>query len=98
MRFFFYFRQYEAKDKLFRTQLASLGALLPIIQVHLLMCTTFSSSASKYEFLELVFILMERLGAIAHLSHPLRYDFLLVSLEIYRYTLYVYRQTQNPLK
>lgn len=65
-------RQYEVKDKLFRSQLASLGALLPIIQVHLLMCTTFSSSASKYEFLDLVFQLMERLAAIAHLSHPLR--------------------------
>lgn len=66
------YRQYEVKDKLFRSQLASLGALLPIIQVHLLMCTTFSSSASKYEFLDLVFQLMERLAAIAHLSHPLR--------------------------
>lgn len=66
------FRQYDAKDKLFRSQLSSLGALLPIIQVHLLMCTTFSSSASKYEFLDLVFQLMERLAAIAHLSHPLR--------------------------
>ena len=65
-------RQHEVKDKLFRSQLASLGALLPIIQVHLLMCTTFSSSASKYEFLDLVFQLMERLAAIAHLSHPLR--------------------------
>ncbi|KAK3870734.1 hypothetical protein Pcinc_024067 [Petrolisthes cinctipes] len=64
--------QYEAKDKLFRSQLSSLGALLPIIQVHLLMCTTFSSSATKYEFLDLVFQLMERLAAIAHLSHPLR--------------------------
>ncbi|XP_069172288.1 LOW QUALITY PROTEIN: uncharacterized protein [Procambarus clarkii] len=64
--------QYDAKDKLFRSQLSSLGALLPIIQVHLLMCTTFSSSASKYEFLDLVFQLMERLAAIAHLSHPLR--------------------------
>ncbi|KAK8744608.1 hypothetical protein OTU49_017391 [Cherax quadricarinatus] len=63
--------QYDAKDKLFRSQLSSLGALLPIIQVHLLMCTTFSSSASKYEFLDLVFQLMERLAAIAHLSHPL---------------------------
>ncbi|XP_064111901.1 RING finger protein 207-like isoform X1 [Macrobrachium nipponense] len=64
--------QYEAKDKLFRSQLSSLGSLLPIIQVHLLMCTTFSSSASKYEFLDLVFQLMERLANIAHLSHPLR--------------------------
>ena len=66
-------RQYESKDKLFRSQLSSLGSLLPIIQVHLLMCTTFSSSASKYEFLDLVFQLMERLAAIAHLSHPLRF-------------------------
>lgn len=64
--------QYDAKAKLFRGQLCSLGSLLPIIQVHLLMCTSFASSASKYQFLELVFLLMERLAAIAHLSHPLR--------------------------
>ncbi|KAF2361463.1 Low-density lipoprotein (LDL) receptor class A repeat [Trinorchestia longiramus] len=64
--------QYESKDKLFRSQLSSLGSLLPIIQVHLLMCTSFATTASKHEFLDVVFLLMERLAAIAHLSHPLR--------------------------
>ncbi|MPC92994.1 hypothetical protein E2C01_088109 [Portunus trituberculatus] len=44
------------------------------------MCTTFSSSASKYEFLDLVFQLMERLAAIAHLSHPLSADCLFIEL------------------
>ncbi|XP_047740145.1 RING finger protein 207 isoform X2 [Hyalella azteca] len=64
--------QYESKDKLFRSQLSSLGSLLPIIQVHLAMCTTFAATASKHDFLDVVFLLMERLAAIAHLSHPLR--------------------------
>uniref|UniRef100_T1JLK1 RING finger protein 207 n=1 Tax=Strigamia maritima TaxID=126957 RepID=T1JLK1_STRMM len=65
-------RQYDVKQQLFCKQLDNLKALLPTIQVHLIICTTFSSSANKYEFLHYGYTLMDRLNSIAHMSSPLR--------------------------
>ncbi|KAJ8320853.1 hypothetical protein KUTeg_002440 [Tegillarca granosa] len=63
--------QYDGKEKLFKAQLLTLSTLLPTLHMHLVTSAAFSSSANKYEFLDLVYILMERLKSIIHLQHPL---------------------------
>ncbi|CAB3362445.1 Hypothetical predicted protein [Cloeon dipterum] len=65
-------RQFENKERLFRSQLVSLASVLPILQMHLLMCTTFSTSATKYEFLGLAYPMMERLSAVTQISPAVR--------------------------
>uniref|UniRef100_A0A8C5LFF8 RING finger protein 207 n=1 Tax=Jaculus jaculus TaxID=51337 RepID=A0A8C5LFF8_JACJA len=64
--------QYEEKDKAFKEQLAHLAALLPTLQVHLVICSSFLSLASKAEFLDLGYELMERLQGIVMRPHRLR--------------------------
>ncbi|CAG0918948.1 unnamed protein product [Notodromas monacha] len=64
--------QYVSKDQLFRSQLSVMASLLPTIHLHIIMCTTFSSSTSKFEFLDLGYSLMDRLAAISHMGYPLR--------------------------
>ncbi|XP_062449637.1 RING finger protein 207 isoform X2 [Rhea pennata] len=64
--------QHEEKEKAFREQLAHLAALLPTLQVHLVTCSAFLSSANKAEFLDLGYQLMERLQKIVKLPHRLR--------------------------
>ncbi|XP_022370319.1 RING finger protein 207 [Enhydra lutris kenyoni] len=56
--------QYEEKDKAFKEQLSHLATLLPTLQVHLVICSSFLSLANKAEFLDLGYELMERLQAI----------------------------------
>nr|XP_021137612.1 RING finger protein 207 [Columba livia] len=43
--------QHEEKEKAFKEQLAHLASLLPTLQVHLVTCSAFLSSANKAEFL-----------------------------------------------
>ncbi|NXI90190.1 RN207 protein, partial [Psophia crepitans] len=64
--------QHEEKEKAFKEQLAHLAALLPTLQVHLVTCSAFLSSANKAEFLDLGYQLMERLQRIVKLPHRLR--------------------------
>ncbi|NXA56527.1 RN207 protein, partial [Nothocercus julius] len=64
--------QHEEKERALREQLAHLAALLPTLQVHLVTCSAFLSSASKAEFLDLGYQLMERLQKIVQLPHRLR--------------------------
>ncbi|MBN3323302.1 RN207 protein, partial [Atractosteus spatula] len=64
--------QHEEKEKAFKEQLAHLAALLPTLQVHLVTCSAFLSSANKFEFLDLGYQLMERLKKIVKLPHRLR--------------------------
>ncbi|XP_019515933.1 PREDICTED: RING finger protein 207 isoform X2 [Hipposideros armiger] len=64
--------QYEEKDKAFKEQLSHLATLLPTLQVHLVICSSFLSLASKAEFLDLGYELMERLQGIAKRPHRLR--------------------------
>ncbi|XP_059547443.1 RING finger protein 207 isoform X1 [Myotis daubentonii] len=64
--------QYEEKDKAFKEQLSHLATLLPTLQVHLVICSSFLSLASKAEFLDLGYELMERLQGIATRPHRLR--------------------------
>ncbi|XP_045754789.1 RING finger protein 207 [Mirounga angustirostris] len=56
--------QYEEKDKAFKEQLSHLATLLPTLQVHLVICSSFLSLANKAEFLDLGYELMERLQGI----------------------------------
>ncbi|XP_061582944.1 RING finger protein 207 isoform X3 [Cololabis saira] len=63
--------QHEEKEKALKEQLSHLTALLPTLQVHLVTCSAFLSSANKYEFLDMGY-LMERLKRIVKLPHRLR--------------------------
>lgn len=65
-------RQFETKERSVRAQLLSLGGALPVLQTHLMLCTSFTSSATKYQFLELAHPMLERLGRVAQLGHPTR--------------------------
>ncbi|NWH80795.1 RN207 protein, partial [Piaya cayana] len=64
--------QHEEKEKAFKEQLAHLASLLPTLQIHLVTCSAFLSSANKAEFLDLSYQLMERLQRIVKLPHRLR--------------------------
>ncbi|XP_047275979.1 RING finger protein 207 isoform X4 [Homo sapiens] len=64
--------QYEEKDKAFKEQLSHLATLLPTLQVHLVICSSFLSLANKAEFLDLGYELMERLQGIVTRPHHLR--------------------------
>ncbi|XP_034357931.1 RING finger protein 207 isoform X2 [Arvicanthis niloticus] len=64
--------QYEEKDKAFKEQLTHLASLLPTLQVHLVICSSFLTLASKAEFLDLGYELMERLQGIVRRPHRLR--------------------------
>lgn len=46
---------------------------MPVLQLHLVLCTTFAAAANKYQFLELCPSLIERLSAVGNLSQPVRY-------------------------
>ncbi|XP_037534890.1 RING finger protein 207 [Nematolebias whitei] len=64
--------QHEEKEKALKEQLSHLTALLPTLQVHLVTCSAFLSSANKFEFLDMGYQLMERLKRISKLPHRLR--------------------------
>ncbi|XP_059762734.1 RING finger protein 207 isoform X3 [Balaenoptera ricei] len=64
--------QYEEKDKAFKEQLSHLATLLPTLQVHLVICSSFLSLANKAEFLDLGYELVERLQGIVTRPHRLR--------------------------
>ncbi|XP_067214301.1 RING finger protein 207-like isoform X3 [Linepithema humile] len=65
-------RQFETKERMVRTQLIALGSALPVLQMHLMLCTAFTSGATKYQFLELAHPMLERLSRVAQLGHPSR--------------------------
>ncbi|XP_070161534.1 RING finger protein 207 isoform X3 [Polyergus mexicanus] len=65
-------RQFETKERMVRAQLLSLGSALPVLQMHLMLCTAFTSGATKYQFLELAHPMLERLSRVAQLGHPSR--------------------------
>ncbi|XP_036855742.1 RING finger protein 207 isoform X4 [Manis javanica] len=64
--------QYEEKDKAFKEQLSHLATLLPTLQVHLVICSSFLSLANKAEFLDLGYELMERLHGVVSRPHRLQ--------------------------
>ncbi|XP_029175878.1 RING finger protein 207-like isoform X3 [Nylanderia fulva] len=65
-------RQFETKERMVRAQLLSLGSALPVLQMHLMLCTAFTSGATKYQFLELAHPMLDRLSRVAQLGHPSR--------------------------
>ncbi|XP_017884913.1 RING finger protein 207-like isoform X2 [Ceratina calcarata] len=75
-------RQFETKERMVRTQLLSLGNALPVLQMHLMLCTAFTSGATKYQFLELAHPMLERLSRVAQLSHPSRPPLLTAHLKV----------------
>uniref|UniRef100_A0A673MA00 RING finger protein 207 n=1 Tax=Sinocyclocheilus rhinocerous TaxID=307959 RepID=A0A673MA00_9TELE len=48
--------QHEEKEKALKKQLSHLATLLPTLQVHLVNCSAFLSSANKYEFLDMGYV------------------------------------------
>ncbi|VDI37712.1 Hypothetical predicted protein [Mytilus galloprovincialis] len=64
-------RQYQSKDKAFKAELVNLSTLLPTLHTHLVTSAAFCSSANRFEFLDLAYVLMERLKSIIQLQHPL---------------------------
>ncbi|XP_070523807.1 RING finger protein 207 isoform X2 [Cardiocondyla obscurior] len=65
-------RQFDSKERMVRTQLLALGNALPVLQMHLMLCTAFTTGATKYQFLELAHPMLERLSRVAQLGHPSR--------------------------
>ncbi|XP_050442851.1 RING finger protein 207-like [Adelges cooleyi] len=63
-------RQYEIKERAFRNQLLTLSAVLPILQHHILLCRNFVSSSNKYYFLEIVYLMLDRLNTIVKIPQP----------------------------
>ncbi|XP_007228559.3 RING finger protein 207 isoform X1 [Astyanax mexicanus] len=63
--------QREEKVKTLKEQHYHLAALLPTLQVHLVRCSAFLSSANKYEFLDMGYQLMKRYYKILKLPHQL---------------------------
>ncbi|KAK5638898.1 hypothetical protein RI129_013193 [Pyrocoelia pectoralis] len=65
-------RQFESKERIYRSQLLLLGTVMPVLQLHLILCSTFTTAANKYQFLELCPALIERLASVGQLSQPVR--------------------------
>lgn len=65
-------RQFEVKERAFRSQLVSLGTVMPVLQLHLVLCATFTASASRHQFIELCPALLDRLAGVGQLSQPVR--------------------------
>ncbi|XP_011637095.1 RING finger protein 207-like isoform X3 [Pogonomyrmex barbatus] len=74
-------RQFEAKERMVRTQLLALGNALPVLQMHLMLCTAFTSGVTKYQFLELAHPMLERLSRVAQLGHPSRPPLLMAHIK-----------------
>ncbi|KAL5014077.1 hypothetical protein ScPMuIL_008347 [Solemya velum] len=63
--------QYVQKEELFRDQLQTLSTLLPTLHAHLVTCAAVCSSANKFEFLSLGYVLLARLKSVIQVRHPL---------------------------
>lgn len=49
-------RQYQEKEQIFKKELSTLSTLLPTLHTHLVTCSAFTSSANKFEFLDLAYV------------------------------------------
>uniref|UniRef100_A0A673L8E4 RING finger protein 207 n=1 Tax=Sinocyclocheilus rhinocerous TaxID=307959 RepID=A0A673L8E4_9TELE len=63
--------QLEEKEKALKEQLSHTATILPTLQVHLVTCSAFLSSANKYDFLDMGYQLMDRLCSTVKLPHKL---------------------------
>ena len=64
--------QYVSRDGELKSQLQNIAIMLPSVQVHLILCTTFTSTANKHEFLSIAYQLIDRLNALAHQTSTIR--------------------------
>ena len=64
--------QYMSRDGELKSQLQNIAIMLPSVQVHLILCTTFTSTANKHEFLSIAYQLIDRLNALAHQTSSIR--------------------------
>lgn len=53
---FYFDRQYQKKEKIFKKELSTLSTLLPTLHTHLVTCSAFTSSANRFEFLDLAYV------------------------------------------
>jgi hypothetical protein len=67
------FRQYESKERVLHSQLVGLSGILPVLQSHLVLCHSFSSMATKFQFLDLAYPMIDRLNLVSQHTQPLRY-------------------------
>ncbi|ESO85951.1 hypothetical protein LOTGIDRAFT_176050, partial [Lottia gigantea] len=63
--------QFQEKEGQLKAQLHTLMTLLPTLHVHFMTSAAFSSSANRFEFLDLAYVMMGRLKAITRQPHPL---------------------------
>ncbi|ESO98529.1 hypothetical protein LOTGIDRAFT_142801 [Lottia gigantea] len=64
-------KQFQEKEGQLKAQLHTLMTLLPTLHVHFMTSAAFSSSANRFEFLDLAYVMMGRLKAITRQPHPL---------------------------
>ena len=64
--------QYNSRGSHLRAQLSNVITMLPTVQMHLILCTFFTSTANKHEFITMAYQLIDRLAALNHLTYPLR--------------------------
>lgn len=53
---FHFDRQYQEKENIFKKELSTLSTLLPTLHTHLVTCSAFTSSANRFEFLDLAYV------------------------------------------
>ncbi len=68
--FFFPFSDFKGKDARLFAQLTSVGASLPMVQVHFILTSIFAMRANKHEFLGLAHALVDRLAFVVQASFP----------------------------
>uniref|UniRef100_A0A8D0A6W4 RING finger protein 207 n=1 Tax=Sander lucioperca TaxID=283035 RepID=A0A8D0A6W4_SANLU len=67
--------QHEEKEKALKEQLSHLTALLPTLQVHLVTCSAFLSSANKFEFLDMGYVSTQYTETMNYINTDYRSEF-----------------------
>ncbi|XP_058810457.1 RING finger protein 207-like isoform X3 [Phymastichus coffea] len=76
-------REFDTKDRIIKTNLLALGSALPVLQMHVGLCTAFTSAAGKHQFLELAYPMLERLSRVAQLGHIPRSSFITNNFKVH---------------
>ncbi|XP_040577864.1 uncharacterized protein [Lepeophtheirus salmonis] len=64
--------QYEIKNKEFQDEIAKIKNIIPTIQMHLLLMTSFTFTTNKLDFLSIVYEAIDRLNLLVHVKLPER--------------------------
>ena len=65
-------RDFKMKNGRLTQQLKSVHVNLPVVQLHLILCSIFAARANKHEFLGLSQYLIDRLAMLARAVFPLK--------------------------